>query len=154
MKSAYYTAVVTNAYRMAINACLAGDETYDPAWGAEVESVSHRDYDTGYFFDSPHTHAKITERDGYLREKAYLAKVISYDVATGTALLEQRNKLAEGETVELLTPGRPGIPFVANGLTDLDGNAIASAPHPKMRYRMPIPFPASEGDLLRSGEKR
>lgn len=154
MKSAYYTAVVTNAYRMAIDAYLSGDKTYDPAWGAEVESVSHREYDTGYFFDSPHTHAKITERDGYLREKAYLSKVISYDIATKTALFEQRNKLTEGETVELLTPGRPGISFVASGLTDVDGNAIASAPHPKMLYRMPVPFPVSEGDLLRSGEKR
>lgn len=152
MKSAYYTAVVTNAYRMAIDACLAGDETYDPAWGAEVESVSHRDYDTGYFFDSPHTHPKITERDGYLREKAYLAKVISYDPTTGTALLEQRNKLTEGDAVELLTPGRPGIPFSARGLTDPDGVPIPSAPHPKMLYRLPVPIPVSEGDLLRGGE--
>lgn len=154
MKSAYYTAVVTNAYRMAIDAYLSGSDTYDPAWGAEVDGVSHRDYDTGYYFDSPHTHAKVTERDGYLREKAYLARVISYDPVNKTALFEQKNKLCEGDSVEILTPGRPGIPFVASGLSDEEGLPLSSAPHPGMRFRLPVPFPVAEGDLLRGGERQ
>lgn len=154
MKSAYYTAVVTNAYRMAIDAYLSGSDAYDPAWGAEVDSVSHRDYDTGYYFDSPHTHAKVTERDGYLREKAYLARVISYDPVNKTALFEQKNKLFEGDPVELLVPGRPGIPFVASRLSDEEGHALSSAPHPGMRFCLPVPLPVAEGDLLRGGERQ
>ena len=154
MKSAYYTAVVTNAYRMAIDAYLSGSDTYDPAWGAEVDSVSHRDYDTGYYFDSPHTHAKVTERDGYLREKAYLARVISYDPVNKTALFEQKNKLCEGDSVEILTPGRPGIPFVASGLSDEEGTPLAAASHPEMRFRLSVPIPVAEGDLLRGGDGR
>ena len=153
MKSAYYTAVVTNAYRMAIDACLAGATEPSPEWLAEVESVSHRDYDTGFYFDHPTEHAKITERDGYLREKAYLARVISYDVASGWALFEQRNKISVGDTVEVLIPGKAGIRFVATALTDEAGAAIESAPHPRMRFRMPVPVAVSEGDLLRGGEK-
>lgn len=153
MKSAYYTAVVTNAYRMAIDACLLGNKKPMPEWLAEVESVSHRDYDTGFFFDAPTEHAKITERDGYLREKAYLAQVISYDEESGCALFEQRNKLTVGDTVELLVPGRAGISFVASALTDENGEDIESAPHPRMRFRMPVPVAVSEGDLLRGGNK-
>ena len=153
MKSAYYTAVVTNAYRMAIDACLAGNVTPMPEWLAEVESVSHRDYDTGFFFDLPTEHAKITERDGYLREKAYLARVISYDEKNGVALFEQRNKISVGDTVEILVPGHPGIRFVAAALADEEGNTIDSAPHPRMRFLMPVPVAVSEGDLLRGGEK-
>ena len=44
MKSAYYTAVVTNAYRIAIDAYLADPEHYifDPALMRELESVSYR----------------------------------------------------------------------------------------------------------------
>ncbi len=153
MKSAYYTAVVTNAYRMAIDAYLSGDTSYNPAWGEEVDSVSHREYDTGYFFDSPHTHAKVTEREGYLREKAYLARVLSYDSVKKTALFEQKNKLSEGDVVEILTPGRVGVPFYANGLASEDGERITSAPHPGMRFHLPVPIPVSEGDLLRGAKK-
>ena len=153
MKSAYYTAVVTNAYRMAIDACLAGSAVASPALLSEVESVSHRDYDTGFFFDSPTEHAKITERDGYLREKAYLARVVSYDEVSGYALLEQRNKISVGDAVELLVPGRVGIPFAVSALADEDGVAIESAPHPRMHFRMKVPVAVSEGDLLRGGEK-
>lgn len=152
MKSAYYTAVVTNAYRMAIDACLSGITEPSSCWLCEVESVSHRDYDTGFFFDLPTEHAKITERDGYLREKAYLARVISYDKESGCALFEQRNKVSVGEAVELLIPGQAGIPFVVSSLADEDGERIESAPHPKMRFLMPVPVAVSEGDLLRSGE--
>ena len=151
MKSAYYTAVVTNAYRMAVDACLAG-KAFDPRLLTEVGSVSHRDYDTGFFFNSPHTHAKITERDGYLREKAYLARVLSYNEASGEALLEQRNKLSVGDRAELLVPGRVGIPFTVEALYNEDGEPISSVPHPKMRFRMPVPVPVCEGDLLRGGD--
>ena len=153
MKSAYYTAVVTNAYRMAIDAYLSGDDRPSAAWLSEVESVSHRDYDTGFFYDLPTEHAKITERDGYLREKAYLARVVSYDSESGYALFEQRNKLSVGDAVEMLVPGRVGIPFTVAALTDEEGNAIDCAPHPRMRFRMPVPVAVAEGDLLRGGEK-
>ena len=152
IKSAYYTAVVTNAYRMAIDAFLRGDTAYDPAWGREVMSVSHREYDTGFYFDSPHTHPKITEKDGYLREKAYIGRVLSYDPESKLALFAQRNKVSVGDPVELLLPGKPGLSFVVEALYGEDGTPIESAPHPQMLFRMPVPVPVTEGDLLRGGE--
>ena len=149
MKSAYYTAVVTNAYRMAIDACTRGEREADPAWLSEVESVSHREYDTGFYFDSPHTHAKITRRDGYLREKAYIGRAISYDEVTKIAIFEQKNKISSGEMAELLIPGQPGIGFRVEAIFDESGAPIASAPHPGMRFGIRVPRPVCEGDLLR-----
>ena len=149
MKSAYYTAVVTNAYRMAIDAYGAGRREPDPRLRAEVESVSHREYDTGFFFDSPHERAMITERDGYLREKAYLGRVLSYNSTTGIALVEQRNKIAVGDMAELLVPGKVGIPFAVEKLFDEGGAPISCAPHPGMRFMLRMPVAACEGDLLR-----
>lgn len=151
MKSAYYTAVVTNAYRMALDSCLRG-EPFDRDLYREVESVSHREYDTGYFFDSPHEHAKTTSLDGYLREKAYLAEVISYDSVNKTALFEQRNKVSVGDAAELLLPSRKGIPFRISSMTDEEGVPIFVAAHPKMRFWAPVPVPVEAGDLLRGGE--
>ena len=162
MKSAYYTAVVTNAYRMAIDACLTGRELDSRLLG-EVGSVSHRDYDTGFFFDSPHTHAKITERDGYLREKAYLAVAEDFDEPMPENLkaievnengklyrFRQRNKLVQNMTAELLTPGKVGVPFTVAELYDGEGEAVESAPHPSRIFYTRVPFEVKEGDILRA----
>ena len=150
MKSAYYTAVVTNTYRMAMDSYFSGSYSYDDMWYRELLSVSHRDYNTGYYFSDSHTDANIAENTGYLKEKAYLATVISYNKETGEALLSQRNKLVSGEACELLTPGKVGVPFVAEGLLDENRNPIESTPHPYMSFYMKMPFEVHTGDIVRS----
>ncbi len=153
MKSAYYTAAVTNAYRMAIDNALNG-RPYDPSLMRELECLSHRPYDTGYFFDSPHERAKITELDGPVGEKAYLGKVLSYNEKEKSALVLQNNKLSSFQRVELLTPGRVGIPFDIGQLYDEEWKPIESANHPQMRFYANIPYPVSPGDLLRAGDEK
>ncbi len=152
MKSAYYAAVTTNAYRIAIDRYERDPENYrfDPALLRELESVSHREYATGFYFDDPAKEAQVVSQGGYLREKAYLATALSYDASTGEALFIQRNKLTRGETVELITPGAVGKPFTAADLFDENGAPIESAPHPGMHFRLAVPFPVSPGDILRS----
>ena len=152
MKSAYYTAVVTNAYRMAIDSYLSGNYSYNPLWYRELMSVSHRDYATGYYFSDSHTDANTSELSGYLREKAYLATVISYDPETGMARLSQRNKFVRGDACELLTPGSVGRPFTAEELYGVDGGAIDSVPHPYMEFIMKMPFAVKAGDIVRAGD--
>lgn len=64
-KAAYYTAVVTNAYRAALDAALCGEAL--PCWVEdEVEKVSHRAYHTGFYMgDEP---GQETETGGYIRD--------------------------------------------------------------------------------------
>ena len=150
MKSAYYTAVVTNTYRMAIDSYFSGDYKYDGRWYRELLSVSHRDYASGYYFSDSHTDANTAETAGYIKEKAYLATVISYNSETGEALLSQRNKLVLGEPCELLTPGKVGEPFVAGIMYNEDRELITSAPHPYMSFYMKMPFAVKPGDIVRS----
>ena len=169
MKSAYYTAVTTNAYRMAFDAFLHDPAryAYDPAWKRELESVSHRPFCTGYFFDDPMKDPLLCtdfsapddkrgemNRIGYLREKAYLATVLSYDEATCRATLIQRNKVCEGSPVEILSPGKVGRPFIITGMQNEDGESITSAPHPSMIFTADMPFPVREGDILRGGDEK
>ncbi|MBO5273387.1 MAG: U32 family peptidase [Clostridia bacterium] len=151
MKSAYYTAVTANAYRMAMDAYLADPTgyTYNPAWMTELESVSHREYCTGFYFGETTADANLCTLPGYIREKAYLATVEAYDPASGIATLKQRNKLTLGDTVEIITPGKVGRAFKPEALFLPDGSAIESTPHPYMEFRMPIPFEAHEGDIIR-----
>ena len=155
VRSAYYAAVVTNTYRMAIDSYFADPENYKclPEWKRELCSVSHRQYDTGFFFTPPHERANVVDDMGYIREKAYLATAVSDSDGDGYATFIQRNKLIAGEPVELLTVGSPGIPFTACELTDEAGEAIGDTPHPGQIFRLRCPVPVREGDILRGGEK-
>ncbi len=152
MKSAYYAAVVTNTYRMAIDAALRGDP-YDPRWLSELESVSHRPYHTGYYFNKSTEHANTTDNPGYLKENAYLALVTGYDPATGMATLTQKNKFSAGDEIELLTPGKYGEVIPVPALYDVEGAEIPSVPHPQMPFSMPMPHPVKIGDILRAAKK-
>ena len=166
MKSAYYTAVVTNAYRMALDAYAADPEGYrfQPVWLRELESVSHREYDTGFWFDRSTEDAKLSTVPGYLREKAYFATASSMDGVTLPNGLEaenengrlyfflQRNKMCVGDAVELVSPRRPGLPFTAKEMYNEQGEAIASCPHPYMPFYLRVPYEVREGDILRAGE--
>lgn len=150
MKSAYYAAVTANAYRMAMDAYLKDPTAYTfrPEWLAELESVSHREYATGFFYNRPMDDPCLVSQPGYLREKAYLAHAVC-DSADGRACFVQHNKLTDGETVSLITPGQPGREFTVSELCDEDGTPIESAPHPMMRFSCRVPFPVKEGDILR-----
>ncbi|MBQ8911841.1 MAG: U32 family peptidase [Clostridia bacterium] len=155
MKSAYYAAVTANAYRMAIDAYLKDPEgyVYNPAWKRELESVSHREYCTGYFFDRPKEDGMLTDNPGYIREKAYLAVATGYDKESGRAFFIQRNKAVTGENAELLSPGKCGVPLVLSEMQNEEGLPIDSAPHPFMPFSVKVPFPVKAGDILRGGEK-
>ena len=170
MKSAYYTAVVTNAYRMSIDSYLADPENYvfDPLWYRELECVSHREYCTGYYLDDPMQNAQIGSHTGYIRDKAYFATATEYNEeeaasieCAGVALENengrlyrfiQRNKVKLGDSAELISPSKVGKAFNVNELYLPNGEATESAPHPSMIFWCRVPFEVSEGDIMRAGE--
>ena len=156
MKSAYYTAVTANAYRMAFDRYLQNPVAYenDPLLLRELESVSHREYATGFYFTPPGLDPNLTAQTGYIREKAYIATAIEDSPAGECALFVQRNKISRGEGAEIISPGKCGRFFRADGLFSEDGEQIDSAPHPSMRFRLRVPFDVKKGDIIRaSGEK-
>ncbi len=170
MKSAYYTAVVTNAYRMSIDSYLSDPENYvfDPLWYRELECVSHREYCTGYYLDDPMQNAQIGSHTGYIRDKAYFATATEYNEeeaasiqSAGVALENengrlyrfiQRNKVKLGDSAELISPSKVGKAFDVKELYLPNGEAAQSAPHPSMIFWCRVPFEVAEGDIMRAGE--
>ena len=153
VRSAYYTAVVTNTYKMALDSFMNSPENYrfDPVWQRELDSVSHREYSTGFFFHDPKTEPNLVTQPGYIREKAYLAVCTGTADEKGRVPFVQRNKTVRGAPVELLSPGYPGQPFTADGMWDASGAPLESAPHPGMTFYLDPPFPVQAGDILREG---
>ena len=155
MKSAYYTSICANTYRMAMDEYMKDPIAYkfNEQWMRELESVSHREYATGFYFDNPMKNPQTVTQNGYLREKAYLCVAKTERDENGYATFMQKNKVCRGEYVELITPGKCGVGFTAEDLRDLDGNEIESAPHPFMLFKIKVPFDVKPGDILRSAER-
>ena len=102
MKSPYYVAIVTKAYRQAVDRYLddgshAGDELYQ-----ELCKVSHRSYYTGFALGRPEEDGQIYESSSYIREYDIVGVVKS--VGDGTAWVEQKNRFFLGDEVEVVPP--------------------------------------------------
>jgi putative protease len=134
---------------MAIDSYFSGNYKYNPEWYRELESVSHRDYATGYYFENSHIDANLASTTGYIKDKAYLAIALSYDSERGVALFSQRNKMVIGDEIELLTPGSVGKPLTVLELTDEEGNPLSATSHPYMNFYMKVPFEVKAGDIIR-----
>ena len=148
MKTEYYVATVTGAYRRALDLLAESREAFDealPGLMAELHCASHRDSDTGFLLGNPETPG---EAEGFHQEREYTARVLGTDEATGKTKLLLKNRFFAGETLELMT--REGIrPVTASRLIrektgeELDTLGIAGE-----TILMDLPE-CSAGDILR-----
>ena len=144
-KSAYYAAIVTGAYRHAIDAAAAG-QPLDPVWRDEVEHISHRHYSTGFFYGQP---GQFTQDSRYVRDWQIVAKVLECD-EQGNALLSLNNKFATGDELELVGPDVRPQTLVVGTLTDGEsGEILPEVRKPQMKFRMKLPCPVPPLSLLR-----
>ena len=143
-KSAYYAAIVTGAYRHAIDAALAG-QPLDPVWRDEVEHISHRHYSTGFYFGQP---GQFTEDSRYIRDWQIVAKVRSC-TPDGRAVLTLNNKFSVGDQVELVGPGLRPCPVTVEALWDEDGESLDQVRKPQMVFQLDLPCQAPPLSLLR-----
>ena len=143
-KSAYYAAVVTGAYRHAIDAVAAGRET-DPIWRDEVEHVSHRYYSTGFYYGYP---GQYTEHSRYIRQWQVCAIVQSCD-EKGLALCSLRNKFSQGDTLELVGPDLRPFSFTVPLMQTMDKEPLEQPRTPQMQFYLQLPSAVPAMSILR-----
>ncbi len=144
MKSAYYTAVVTNAYRHAIDAAVAG-KPLDKLWVEETEKLSHRPYTTGFYFGEPGQHYEATS----YYSLTDVAAVVENCDDSGSAVLSQRNKFYCGDELELLIPGETPLKFTVEKMFNAAGEEIEDTRHAMMEIRMKLPVYAPKYSIVR-----
>lgn len=147
-KSAYYTAVTTNAYRHALDDFYAEGENFvlKPWIKEELEKISHREYNTGFYFGREP--GQVTGNGGYIRHYDAVA-VCEKSIDDTTSLISQRNKFYVGDTLDVLPPS--GIPFNVKciSLMNEDGIFVESAPHPTQRLTMKSDVAVPQGSVIR-----
>ena len=144
MKSAYYAAIVTNAYRQAIDAALAG-KPLDRIWVEETEKLSHRPYTTGFYYGDPGQHYEATS----YYSLTDVAAVVEDCDSEGNAVLTQRNKFFRGDELELLIPGEKPVKFTVDSMTNADGEQIEDTRHAMMEIHMKLPVYAPRYSVVR-----
>ncbi len=143
-KSAYYAAIVTGAYRHALDDVAAGRQP-DPVWRDEVEHVSHRRYSTGFFYGQP---GQYYQSSRYIRQWQVCAIVTECD-EQGNAVLSLRNKFAAGDSVELVGPDFRPMAFEVPMIQDMDGAPLEQPRTPQMLFRMKLPCRVPAYSILR-----
>jgi len=148
MKSAYYVAVATRAYRQALESLTQQKEKhlYDPRWLTELETISHRGYTTGFAFSDE----KINETSPSVKSiqsHKPAGVVLSFDETRGRILVDVRNRLRAGEKTELLFAD-DNIPIDTAVMFDENEN-ITDRAHAGSRIYLPFSTPVPEGTILR-----
>ena len=104
-KSEYYTAVVTYAYRAALDEYFAGGrkEDFRPSqWILdEMEKMSHREYTHGFNF-GPIVNGQVIDSGGYIRNWDVCA--LFKDYKDGILTVAQRNRFYNGDELEVVEP--------------------------------------------------
>ena len=143
-KSAYYAAIVTGAYRHAIDDIMAG-RPVDPVWRDEVDHVSHRIYSTGFYYGFP---GQYTENSRYIREWQVCAIVESCD-ENGLATCSLRNKFRAGDELELVGPDVRPQAFTVPMMENMDGEALEEPRTPQMQFKIQLPCQVPAHSILR-----
>ena len=147
-KSHYYVAVVTNAYRGALDSFKNSVSDWKcPSWVIEeLNKISHRTYSTGFYLGQP-KNSQTYENAGYVRDYAVAAIVDGYE--DGCIVATLKNKFLKGQVFDCLEPKSEPFEVVANDLYNEKGEAIDSAPHPMMKIKIPFDREIKAGSLLR-----
>ncbi|MBQ7119844.1 MAG: U32 family peptidase [Oscillospiraceae bacterium] len=148
VKSSYYCAAVTNAYRLAIDEYVRSPETWqrDGFWTVEADKVSHRQYCTGFYFGEKFI--QRPETSNYIRTWDVVATVVECD-DEGNAIIEQKNKFVRGVEYELMQPKAQPQKVTFEKMVTLDGKEIESAGQAKIRVRVKLPGKTPVGAFLR-----
>ena len=105
MKTEYYVAVVTGAYRRALDLLAQGREAFAeklPELAEELQCASHRKSDTGFLLGNPETPG---EAEGFWQAREYVGRVTEDAGEDGKARILLKNRFFAGDELELMTPG-------------------------------------------------
>ncbi len=152
MKSPYYVATVINAYRRAIDfleECRNKNKKYKTPKELllELNKASHRKYTTGFMVKSNEPTQNF-ETSVQEQDSKFMAIVL--ETEKGRILVEQRNKFAVGDSLEILTPSKSfGKSIKITKMEDENGNNIEEAKAVQQKLWIYTNEYIEVGDILR-----
>jgi len=132
VKSEYYVAIVTRAYRKVLDAYLENLENYklDSYWQEELDKVSHRPYFNGFLFGNLKQNDKLTqtsqtyENPSYERSYQFVGLVQDYDEKRELAKVLIKSQILKGDKIELVSYKYPDKEIIIDKIIDESGSEI------------------------------
>ncbi len=153
MKSIHYVSTVTNCYKAAVDAYMESpeafyaikDELIDELW-----KVAQRELATGFYYGTPTENEQLFGARRKIPQYKFVGEVVSFDSASMTATIRQRNVIMEGDRIEFYGPGFRHFETVIKDLHDADGQKIDRAPNPMELLTISLPREVKSGDMIRA----
>ena len=146
MKSIYYTAVVTRAYRKAL------DNDPDAAeYRKDIFDVSHREFTTGFFYSSDafETKEDVSKPTSYGYERNYMfLGSVGKEIKDGVWEINCRNHIRRGDEIEFIGPDVPLLREEKVTLLDENGFPLLQLDHMKKGF-IKTTLPLREGYIIR-----
>ncbi|MCK5161985.1 MAG: U32 family peptidase, partial [Candidatus Aureabacteria bacterium] len=148
MKSLYYIACVTRAYRKAIDNCYGKENFPFRKIREELEKVSHRKYTTGFYINGKNDYdMQEYSSSAYHRKYDFLGIVIK--VKKDCAVVNVRNKIRKNEKIEIIGPDMKKDRVTRVGeMRDEKGVDICDA-NPGTNICVKFPVNIFLGDIIR-----
>lgn len=109
LKSLYYVAIVTMAWRKAIDLYFVNHTKYElekSNFKKELEKVSNRGFTTGFYYHKPNQKTNNYKTSRAASKWGFVGLVKKYDNVSKMATVEVKNHLPKGANLEIITPDR------------------------------------------------
>lgn len=146
MKSPYYVATTTNAYRRALDDFYE-NKPFNTILKDELEKTSHRKYTTGFYFGADDK--ECLESSNPVQTHEFVAKV-KENQKDGYCLIEQRNRFKIGDELEILSPNDTfNKTIIVEELLNTEGVKVEDANKVQQPLYLKTNLPLKENDILR-----
>lgn len=151
MKSLYYIATVTNAYRNIIDSKINNTLTEEKIkyYKKILERCSNRENTPQYYDKLPTVNEQYYTGRNEISNKDFLGLILDYDEQSGIATIEQRNKFIKGDIVEVFGPNTNVTSFEIKNIINDEGIEVESASHAQEIVKINIPFKVEKYDIIR-----
>ena len=151
MKSQYYVANVTNAYRRAIDSyynCEDKSKWILPyGLDEEVKKSSHRHYTTGFYFNE--SNKEKLDTSSPTQTYKFIAVVLE-DAKDGFVIIEQRNRFVKGDNLQVLSAtDNFNKEIIVDFMKDEKGEEIIDAKSVNQKIWLKTDLSLKQGDILR-----
>lgn len=147
MKTGYYVATVTQAYRKALDLYYEDREKYEqalPHLQEELLKCSHRLSNTGFYYGRPEPSSGA---GGFRQTMEFTGRVLGME--ENCLLIEVKNRFHVGDTLEVLSPSGSHAFTVPAIYRRDDGESVEFVSVAGQIVRVPVDFKAENGDYLR-----
>lgn len=149
MKSPYYVATITNAYRRAIDD-FKSNKPFDKTLLEEVQKTSHRRYTTGFYFGAKDKEYILDSMP--VQSHDFIA-IVKEDAQNGYVKIEQRNRFKVGDELEVLSPSDCFNKIIkVTEMYDENNNLVEDASLVQQILNLKTDLNLKTGDILRKKE--